>query len=145
MKVDIILQRKKPENRILADFGFSLPAKSSRNLLRTLSDLAVTNPHLSDKDALEAAIDIVRKHRERWQEFQQLMLQRGWSEAALVNVCDCQVRSMRLPPWREEEIPCVGSRRGGGRASRLLRRMLRRGISRYHPDPLAAIAEAARR
>jgi hypothetical protein len=32
--------------------------------------------------------------------------------------------------------------RGGSRASRLLRRMLRRGISRYHPSPLRAIEEA---
>jgi hypothetical protein len=113
--------------------------------LRTLSDLAVTDAHLSDRDALEAAIDIVRKHRERWQEFQALVLERGWDAAALVAVCDCQVRSMRLPPWREEEIPCTASRRGKGRASRLLRRMLRRGISRYHPNPLAALAEAEAR
>jgi len=35
----------------------------------------------------------------------------------------------------------MASRRGKGRASRLLRRMLRRGISRYHPDPLRALAE----
>ena len=102
----------------------------------------MTNPHLSDCDALEAAIDTVRKHRERWREFQALVLERGWDEAALVAAIDCQVRAMRLPPWREEEVPCMASRRGKGRAARLLRRMLRRGISRYHPDPLRALAKA---
>jgi hypothetical protein len=102
----------------------------------------VTDAHLSDRDALEAAIDIVRKHRERWAEFLDLVRERGWDEAALVAAIDCQVRAMRLPPWREDEIPCMASRRGRGRASRLLRRMLRRGISRYHPDPLRALAEA---
>ena len=30
---------------------------------------------------------------------------------------------MRLPPWREAEIPCMASRRGKGRAARLLRRV----------------------
>ena len=102
----------------------------------------MTSPHLSDRDCLDLATAIVRKHRERWAEFLDLVRERGWHAAALVAVCDCQVRSMRLPPWREEEIPCMASRRGGGRASRLLRRMLRRGISRYHPDPLRALAAA---
>ena len=102
----------------------------------------MTNPHLSDKDALEAAIDIVRQHPERWQELQALVCERGWNAAALVAVCDCQVRAMRLPPWREEEVPCTASPRGRSRAGRLLRRMLKRGISRYHPNPLEAIAAA---
>lgn len=102
----------------------------------------MTDAHLSDRDALEAAIDIVRKHRERWQEFLDLVRERGWNAAALVAVCDCQVRAMRLPPWREEEIPCMASRRGKGRASKLLRRMARRGISRYHPSPLEALEAA---
>ena len=103
----------------------------------------MTDAHLSDRDALEAAIDSVRKHRERWQEFQALVLERGWGAAALVAAVDCQVRAMRLPPWREAEVPCLASRRGRSRASRLLRRMLRRGVSRYHPNPLATIAAAA--
>jgi hypothetical protein len=102
----------------------------------------VTDPHLSDRDALDAAVELVRRHRERWQEFLDLARQRGWREASLVAAVDAQVRSLRLPPWREEEIPCLANPRGGSRASKLLRRMLRRGISRWHPRPLAAIAEA---
>jgi hypothetical protein len=102
----------------------------------------VISPNLSDSAALDAAIDIVRKHDGRWREFQALVLSRGWSAAAQICVFDCQVRSMRLPPWREQEIPCMASPRGRGRASRLLRRMLKRGISRWHPRPLEAIAAA---
>jgi hypothetical protein len=102
----------------------------------------VTAPHLSDRDALEAAITIVRKHPERWREFQALVLERGWQAAAKICVYDCQTRSMRLRWW--EKPPCVAGTQGKDRAARLLRRMLGRGISRYHPNPLAAIEEAGR-
>jgi hypothetical protein len=134
------LHRKKSENGIPPESVLAWPQISSRNLLRTLSDVAVIAPHLSDRDALYAAIDIVRRHPERWREFQGLVLSRGWLGAALVCVFDCQWRSLRLR-WGEQP-PCVASTRGKGRAARLLRRMLKRGISRYHPNPLAAIEEA---
>jgi hypothetical protein len=100
----------------------------------------VTSHHLSDRDALDAAIAIVRKHAERWEEFLDLVRQRGWEAAAMVAAYDCQARSMRLRWW--ELPPCVAGTRGKGRAARLLRRMLRRGVSRWHPRPLEAIAEA---
>jgi hypothetical protein len=100
----------------------------------------VTSPHLSDRDALDAAIAIVRKHAERWEEFLDLVRQRGWEAAAMVAAYDCQARSMRLRWW--EKPPCCAPWRGKSRGARLLRRMARRGISRYHPNPLAAIAEA---
>jgi hypothetical protein len=100
----------------------------------------VTDPHLSDRDALDAAIELVRRHPERWREFQALALERGWEAAAKVCVYDCQTRLMRLRWW--EAPPCVAGTRGKDRAARLLRRMLRRGISRWHPRPLEAIAEA---
>ena len=89
---------------------------------------------------LRAAIDIVRKHRERWREFEALVVERGWDAAAMVAVYDCQTRSMRLRWW--ELPPCVAGTRGKDRAARLLRRMLRRRISRWHPRPLQALAEA---
>jgi hypothetical protein len=102
----------------------------------------VTSAHLSDRDALYAAIDIVRRHPGRWREFQDLMRDQGWEAAARIAVYDCQARAMRLRWW--EVPPCVGDLRGKDRTARLLRRMARRGVSRYHPDPLAAIAEAGR-
>jgi hypothetical protein len=105
-----------------------------------LGDPAVIDPHLSDIEALSAAISLVRRHPERWREFQALVLERGWDEAARVCVFDCQWRALRLR-WGEQP-PCVAGTRGKGRASCLLRRMLRRGISRYHPRPLEAIAAA---
>ena len=116
--------------------------KTSHNPLRDQADLAAADPCLSDTAALEAAVELVRRHPERGPELEALMRERGWSEAARVAVIDCQSRAMRLPPWREKEVPCLVSSRGKSRASRLLRRMLRRNISRWDPDPLGAIAQA---
>jgi hypothetical protein len=102
----------------------------------------VANPRLSDRAALDAAVELVRRHPERGPELEALVRERGWEEAARIAALDCQSRALRLPPWREKEIPCMASPRGKSRASRLLRRMLRRNISRWDPDPLRAIAEA---
>jgi hypothetical protein len=105
--------------------------------LRTLSDLAVIDPHLSDSACLEAAIDIVHKHPERWREFQALALEWGWREAALVCVFDSQARSMRLRWW--EQPPCVAGTRGkGGQAA------TPDGPPRCQPLPPGSIARGRR-
>ena len=74
----------------------------------------------------------------RADELADLIRQRGWQSAAMVAAYDCQCRTLRLPVW--EEPPCAARPTEKGKAGRLLRRMLARGVSRYHPDPLAAIA-----
>jgi hypothetical protein len=111
--------------------------------MKTSANPAVIDAHLSDRDCLDLATTIVLRHPERRREFQALARERGWEAASMVCVYDCQVRSMRLRWW--EQPPCVAGTRGKDRAARLLRRMARRGISRYHPDPLRAIAAAGRK
>ena len=71
-------------------------------------------------------------------ELADLIRQRGWQWAAMVAAYDCQCRALRAKPW--EEPPCGAQPTDRNQAGRLLRRMLARGVSRYHPDPLAAIA-----
>jgi hypothetical protein len=100
-------------------------------------------PHRSegvDQAALAEALVIVRRHPKRNLELAELMVERGWEGAAAVAAYDCQCRALHLPPW--ELPPCAAGTRGKDRAARLLRRMLRRGVSRYHPNPLAALAAA---
>jgi hypothetical protein len=123
-----------------ARIGKSVVAISSHNPLRDQADLAVADPGLSDRAALGAAVDVVRRHPERAVELEALVRERGWSDAAKVAAFDAQSRALRLPVW--ESPPCVARVRGKDRAARLLRRMLRRGISRWHPNPLAAIEQA---
>ena len=94
----------------------------------------------NDSTALEMAVEKVRS-TVRAGELADLIRQRGWHAAAMVAAYDCQSRALRLPVW--EEPPCAAGPTDKGKAGRLLRRMLARGVSRYHPDPLAAIACAA--
>jgi hypothetical protein len=116
------------------------PTKSARNRFQSEGNLAVIDPHLTDREALCLAIKITFRHLERRREFEALVRERGREHAAFICAYDVQSRSLRLPMW--ESPPCVASVRGKDRASRLLRRMLKRGISRYHPRPLEAIEAA---
>ena len=99
-----------------------------------------TSTECLDLAALAEAVAIVRRHPDRGRELAEVMAQRGWHAAAAVAAYDAQCRSLHLPPWVAP--PCVASVRGKPRAARLLRRMFRRGISRYHPDPLRALEAA---
>ena len=92
----------------------------------------------NDLAALELAVAIVHRHPERSRELMELIHRRAWRSAAMVAAYDCQCRRLRLKPW--EEPPCSAQPTDRNQAGRLLRRMLARGVSRYHPDPLAAIA-----
>jgi hypothetical protein len=93
--------------------------------------------------ALERAVGIVLRHRERGKELSKLLKARGWEEAAKIAAYDLQHRALDLAPWQKP--PCAAQPDEPGPAGHLLRRLLRHGISRWHPDPLKAIAAAGSR
>jgi hypothetical protein len=68
-----------------------------------------------------------------------------WNEVARFASYSCQSDALNLKPW--DEPPCVAREHDPNerdkKAQRLLRKMLAAGVSRYHPDPLAAL-EAVR-
>jgi hypothetical protein len=71
-----------------------------------------------------------------------MVANRGWVEAAMHAAYACQCDALHLKPWqmppcavRDENEPRVGEED----AARLLRRMLKAGISEFHPDPMAAL------
>jgi hypothetical protein len=119
---------------------------------------ATRNQILSDTDrrSLELAIETMRKHSLADREQIDTMLkERPWRAAAVFAATCCQERALRLKPWQAWP-PCVVSiddvdepgfeHRGIRASAALLQAMLAAGVSRFHPDPLAAIetAEAAR-
>jgi hypothetical protein len=107
--------------------------------MKTSATPAVIDAHLSDRDCLDLATTIVLRHPQRRIEFQNLVRERGWDEAAMVAAYDCQARSMRLRWWEQPRAwPASAAKIGPPGCCR----MARRGISRYHPNPLAAIAAA---
>jgi hypothetical protein len=109
----------------------------------------------TDKAALELAIDLARKgDRTSQQQIDAMLKERPWQDVAEFAAYGCQCDALRLKPWQPP--PCwaevddqdneAGPISGHKAAAELLRRMLALGISRWHPDPLAAIetAEAER-
>ena len=70
---------------------------------------------------------------------------KGWFEAAQLAAYSCQRRALQLRLW--ESPPMFGAvspgHDGHAKAAVLLKRLLDAGLSRFEPDPLGALAEAA--
>ena len=62
----------------------------------------------------------------------------SWEEVAKFAAYCAQHVSLNLRPW--ETPPCSCSADGDGPGSALLRRLLAAGLSRFEPDPAAALA-----
>jgi hypothetical protein len=102
-----------------------------------------------DRKAMQLAIEMARADNERQRHEIDDMLRTGpWQEAAERAVWCCQDRSLKLRPWEcppfltrnvDEPSDCWGYR---PQEVALLRRMLAAGVSRYHPDPMTALAAA---
>jgi hypothetical protein len=109
-------------------------------------------PTETDRAAMQLAIDMVRaegEDRVRWLEG------RSFCDAGTLCAYHCQYRVLRLKPWQwppcwidpkniDAELAAPPDQSGRRRAAQLLREMLALGISQYHPDPVAAVAEAKR-
>ena len=65
-----------------------------------------------------------------------------WESVARFAASVCQSDSLHLEPWSLP--PCHGDsvHHPDRAAKRLLQKMLAAGISRWHPDPMAALEEA---
>jgi hypothetical protein len=93
----------------------------------------------NDQAALELAMQTVMRTREA--QLVSMLLKRPWQEVAEFASFCAQGDTLDLRPW--ETPPCLVD--GGDweqRTGPLLKRMLRAGISRWHPDPIKALREA---
>ena len=109
----------------------------------------------TDHDALTLAIEVTRRESPgRRQQVDDFLSSRPWIDVATFAAGCAQERALNLPPWQPP--PCnIGNiaaalnvtdeQRGYRAAALLLQRMLDAGVSRWHPDPLRAIAEAEQR
>src|SRR5215510_12600845 len=101
-----------------------------------------------DKEALERALVLERRcdpQRAVWLDEQVVKV--GWREAAEDAARRQQYRNLRLRPWMvtpsevnpdsEDAIGC--EHRGVARAAQLLRQLLDAELSRFEPNPLAAL------
>jgi hypothetical protein len=110
----------------------------------TLTDL--------DRDALTRALVACRSESAaRSRQLDAKLQAEPWERVARFAAYSVQIDALRLEPWetapvRIRDIDAALSAPDDARrvrdAARLLQRMLALNISRYEPDPLAAIAEA---
>jgi hypothetical protein len=110
-----------------------------------------------DRDALTRAIEIVRSRGApaARQQIENFLQEQPWPEVAKFAAYGCQRRALRLKLWQPvpyyiNDIEATleagdDGIRGQYQAARLLQRMLDAGLSRYEPDPVAALEAAASR
>ena len=96
--------------------------------------------------ALKLAMQKACKDKSRKQQLESMLEDRSWHEVAEFAADCCQHKNLQLKPWEvgsldvdEDEQLSNESFDARKQAQRLLRRMLKAGVSRYHPDPMAAL------
>ena len=97
----------------------------------------------NDRDALRLAVALARNEDiYRAKQIDAKLEDEPWEDVAEFAAWCCQTRALRLDPWQMP--PCHGDsvHHPDPEAKKLLRQMLDLGISRWHPDPMAAIEEA---
>src|SRR5262245_60029022 len=99
-----------------------------------------------DRDALERAMQVARRDPGRGEQPDSKLKDEPWDEVAVFASYVCQTAALALKPWEQppgvanEDEPNVRDKD----AQQLLRRMLAAGLSRYEPDPLAALRRRSR-
>jgi hypothetical protein len=97
-----------------------------------------------DRHALTRALALCRNESVgRAEQIYSKLRDEPWDEVAQFAAYVCQGRSLHLAPW--ESPPCWADADDSDPAAKLLRQMLDLGVSRWHPDPMEAIAEAKKR
>jgi hypothetical protein len=96
-----------------------------------------------DRDALKRALALVRNEPEYAAQIAGKLEHEPWKQVAEFAAYNCQIDNLGLRVW--EDPPMVGELRPGQSDSlALLVKLLGHGLSRYEPDPVAALARALR-
>jgi hypothetical protein len=111
-----------------------------------------------DKAALERAIELYRAGSRTQRQRIDAQLAKGddWEDVATYCAFHMQMENLRLPPWQRRlarsapgnmasVLADPDSQRGYRSAALLRQRMERCGVSRWHPNPVAACEAAERR
>jgi hypothetical protein len=110
-----------------------------------------------DREALERAIELRRDSGEpgRREQIDELLQEEGWFSTADFCATGCQRKNLRIKMWQPapceipiDEIDAIISKGDDGNgksgylaAAKLLRKMLRAGLSRFEPEPVKRLAE----
>jgi len=98
---------------------------------------------MTDREALTLALQKCRAESpERDRQIDDMLIDRPWQEVCEFASYSCQMTHLKLRPWQCPPCWVEPDDRKHPQAAKLLREMTALGISRFHPDPLAAIAAA---
>jgi len=92
-----------------------------------------------DREAMARAIELTLAgddHR-RVEQVKRMLEHNPWEEVGRFCSYHRQMEALKLMPWQAP--PVWGDARWYNAASRLLRRLLKRGLSRYEPEPVEAL------
>jgi hypothetical protein len=102
-----------------------------------------------DQDALQRAMERVRRDPERSEQLDAKLKDEPWHEVATFAAYCCQCQTLHLKPWEvppcwanEDDDPDNEWDRAG---QKLLQKMLSAGVSRYEPDPMVALKSSRRK
>src|SRR5262245_33132398 len=93
-------------------------------------------------ESLELAIEetLAEKDVHRVEQVQRKLLEESREEVGRFCCYHRQVENLGLPPWAEP--PCWSDGKGNDVGARLYRKLVKAGISNWHPNPLAALQAA---
>jgi len=95
-----------------------------------------------DRDALQRCMDIAMRDPDRADQLQtKLDDGQSWHDVARLAASLVQSRALRLKPW---EVPPSVASEDDKDAHLLLQKMIKAGLSRYEPDPRAALLKKKR-
>jgi hypothetical protein len=105
-----------------------------------------------DRDALERCMKIAQRDPLRTEHLASKLEDEGWRAVAEFAAYGCQIESLSLKPWQsppchideDADEPDNAEREPDTIGRKLLRQMLRAGVSRFDPDPLAALRRVKR-
>ena len=107
----------------------------------------------TDREALQRAIELVRRESalQRQRIDDRLASGESWDKVARGCAYQCQIEALGLAPWQlpptyaDPNALKEAYGHGEREAAELLQRLTRAGVSRYEPDPIAALAAAERK
>jgi hypothetical protein len=108
-----------------------------------------------DREALTRALKMARAESDLERErFDREVAERGWQHAAETAAYHCQDAALKLRPWQtppcwlctDDDVAAAlampHDQSGYRAAGELVQRLLAAGLSRYEPDPIAALEAA---
>ena len=91
-----------------------------------------------DRNALARSMEMARRDPKSAEQLDRMLKDRPWLKVAELAAYCCQRENLKLLPHQSPPCMTLGD---DPDAEELLRRLLDAGLSRYEPDPLAALQD----